>query len=131
LGLYQLQFLEENIRKREYNYKRIEQVAGNNPELICPEYPHISRLSNFVMPMLCRTSELRGRYLNQFSGAGVEIRPMIAGNIQKQPFYRKYVSAKYDLPGADFIHDCGFYCGNYPELTEADLETLSSCLRVY
>ena len=49
---------------------------------------------------------------------------MIAGNIQRQPFYRKYVNNHYDLPGADFIHDCGFYCGNYPELTDTDLETL-------
>ena len=56
---------------------------------------------------------------------------MIAGNIQKQPFYKKYVAIKYDLLSADFIHDCGFYCGNYPELTETDLEVLIGCLKVY
>lgn len=67
----------------------------------------------------------------QFSGAGIEIRPMIAGNIQKQPFYKKYVDTKEDLPGTDLIHNNGFYFGNYPELTDSDLEVISNCLRKY
>ena len=85
-------------------------------------------LSSFSFPVVCRTPALRDTYTAQFAGAGVEIRPMIAGNIQKQPFYRKYVADQLDLPGADLLDRCAFYCGNYPELTEADLETLSSCL---
>jgi CDP-6-deoxy-D-xylo-4-hexulose-3-dehydrase len=56
---------------------------------------------------------------------------MIAGNIQNQPFYTKYVRKKYSLTGTEFIHKCGFYCGNYPELTQTDLETIGSCLRMY
>jgi len=56
---------------------------------------------------------------------------MIAGNIQSEPFYRKYVSRLYDLPGADKIHETGFYCGNYPELTESDIQTISSCLEKF
>lgn len=131
LGLYQLNFLEENIDRREKNFKYFESFVSQNSELICQKYPYISRLSNFAFPVLCRTSELRNKYISQFSGAGIEIRPMIAGNIQKQPFYKKYVSEIQDLKSTDFIHDCGFYCGNYPELTETDLETISSCLRMY
>ena len=46
----------------------------------------------------------------QFSGAGIEIRPMIAGNIQKQPFYKKYVKDDFNLPNTDFLHDNSFYC---------------------
>ena len=53
---------------------------------------------------------------------------MIAGNMQHQPFYKKYVKEIVDLPGTDFIHDNGFYCGNYPELTEKDLQTIEKCL---
>jgi CDP-6-deoxy-D-xylo-4-hexulose-3-dehydrase len=131
LGLYQLQFLEDNITKRERNYKYLETAVKENPELILLNHDHLQRLSNFAFPVLCKTPELRSKYLSQFSGAGVEIRPMIAGNMQKQPFYTKYVNTLYELPGTDFVHDCGFYCGNYPELTESDLETLMSCLRVY
>lgn len=131
IGLFQLQFLDENIIKRESNFKRLEMVAKNNQDLLSFDLGHLSVISNFAFPVLCRTPELRDKYLAQFSGAGIEIRPMIAGNIQRQPFYVKYSSSIFDLPGTDFIHDCGFYCGNYPELSDMDIETIGSCLLNY
>ena len=131
LGRYQLQFLKDNIAVREKNYISLESVVKENPDLITLERSHITLLSSFAFPVLCKTQEIRERYLAQFSGAGVEIRPMIAGNIQNQPFYRKYISKLYELSGTDKIHKCGFYCGNYPELTETDIQTLCSCLSKY
>lgn len=129
IGLYQLKFLEENIQIREKNYFQLEAIVRDNPDLIVLDHSHLKFISSFAFPVLCKTPELRDNYMYQFSGAGVEIRPMIAGNIQKQPFYSKYVKTKIELPGTDFIHNCGFYCGNYPELSEIDLEILSSCLQ--
>jgi CDP-6-deoxy-D-xylo-4-hexulose-3-dehydrase len=129
LGQYQLQFLEENITKREANYRLLEKVAGENSDLKKISSTHLKRVSNFSFPVICTSPELREKYLAQFSGAGVEVRPMIAGNIEHQPFFRKYVSTRYELPGTDLIHFNGFYFGNYPELTEADLETLVNCLK--
>ena len=131
LGLYQLQFLEDNIKLRENNYLRIEQYTIENEDLIHLEHSHIKLLSNFSFPVICKTPELREKYLRQFSGAGIEIRPMIAGNIQRQPFYKKYCKEIKTLEGAEFLHKCGFYCGNYPELTENDLQIISSCLSKY
>lgn len=131
LGLYQMQFLEENIKAREINYLHLEKTIRRNPDMIPLQRDHLSVLSPFAMPILCKTPELKDHYLDQFAGAGVEIRPMIAGNIQRQPFYSRYVHSRYDLPGTDFIHDCGFYCGNYPDLTGSELETIGSCLLKY
>jgi len=131
LGLVQLQYLDANVRRREENYLFLERAVMDNPDLLLLDHNHISLLSSFSFPVICRTSELRARYMFQFSGAGVEIRPMIAGNIQRQPFYRKYVDTFLPLPGTDMIHNNGFYCGNYPELTEIDLQTLLSCLKRY
>jgi CDP-4-dehydro-6-deoxyglucose reductase, E1 len=131
LGLYQLQFLDDNIKKRESNYLRFENIFKSNPDFVYLDHSHITLLSTFAFPVVCKTPELREKYLAQFSGAGIEIRPMIAGNMQNQPFYHKYAKNMYDLPGADFLHTNGFYCGNYPELTETDLETISSCLHQY
>lgn len=131
IGLYQLQFIEENVRKREQNYRRLELKIKENSDLIAMKSDHISVLSNFAIPVMCKSREIRDRYVAQFAGAGIEIRPMIAGNMQHQPFYKKYVETEYDLKGTDTIHDCGFYCGNYPEMTERDLEVLSSCLQSY
>jgi CDP-6-deoxy-D-xylo-4-hexulose-3-dehydrase len=130
LGLYQLKFLADNIKMRESNYHFLEEDVRNNADLITLDHSHLSLLSSFAFPILCKNPALRNKYFTQFSGAGVEIRPMIAGNIQNQPFYKKYVKTLYDLPGTDMIHHCGFYCGNYPELTKSDLELLSSCLKM-
>jgi len=131
LGRYQLKFLKENIKIREKNYLTLESYVQDNPDLIKPDRSHISVLSNFAFPVVCKSPQLKNRYMEQFSGAGVEIRPMITGNIQKQPFFRKYVPSSFELPDTDFIHECGFYCGNYPELGKIDIETLISCLGKY
>ena len=131
IGRYQLQFLKENIAVRERNYITLESIVKENSDLIDLDRSHIKLLSSFAFPVMCKTPAIRERYFTQFSGAGIEIRPMIAGNIQRQPFYSKYVSKLYDLKSADKIHECGFYCGNYPELTESDLEVISGCLKEY
>jgi CDP-6-deoxy-D-xylo-4-hexulose-3-dehydrase len=128
LGQYQMQFLDENIKCRERNYLRLEKIMMENDDLLVLKHDHITTLSTFAFPVVCKTPALREQYLARFAGAGIEIRPMIAGNMQRQPFYSKYVKDRFDLPGTDFIHDCGFYCGNYPELSETDIETISGCL---
>lgn len=131
LGLMQLKHLPENVNSREQIYLHLESSLKQNSDFVPQDHSHIKVLSAFAFPVVCRTPELRSKYLKQFAGAGVEVRPMIAGNMQRQPFYQKYVSSNYSLKGAEFIHDCGFYFGNYPELTESDIEILESCLRCY
>lgn len=128
LGKQQLRRLEANILKRQANHQRLNAILRENPDLVPLDDSHLDFLSSFAFVVLARSPELRDRYVAEFAGAGVELRPVIAGNMQAQPFYRKYVSQEFPLPGTEFIHNCGFYFGNYPELTTADLETLSSCL---
>ena len=128
LGLFQLQFLDENIKIREKNHFQFEKFIELNDDLNIVKHNHLKKLSPFAFPIVCKNHEFRTRYINQFSGAGIEVRPMIAGNMQNQPFYRKYVDKLYKLPGADFCHLNTFYCGNYPELTDSDKEIIISCL---
>lgn len=128
LGCCQIESLKEAIATREKNYISFEAIVKNNPDLIILNHSHISLLSSFAFPILCRNSEIREEYLALFIDSGIEIRPMIAGNIQKQPFFRKYIPESYGLPGVSKIHECGFYCGNYPELTGADIQVICNCL---
>lgn len=128
LGLVQLGYLNDNIKKRAHNHERLAAVARKNSNLIPLNHAHIKTLSGFAFPVVCRSPQLREQYMREFSGAGIEIRPMIAGNIQRQPFYQKYVHRLHELPGADLLHHQSFYCGNYPELNEMELETITSCL---
>jgi len=128
LGLHQLALLEENIAMRARNYREIEELIVHHPDFIAVEHDHITRISPFCMPFVCKSRDLFHKYTAAFAESGVEIRPVIAGNIQLQPFYKKYVVASYPVENTDFVHACGFYCGNYPELTRSDLECFKSCL---
>lgn len=128
LGNWQMQYLKDNINRREEVFKTLCDASSNNKELKCLDYSHLSKISAFAFPILCKTNKFREKYFRKFAGEGVEIRPMIAGNMQNQPFFNKYVKKHYKLQGADFLHNCSFYCGNYPELEEADIYRLMSCL---
>jgi CDP-6-deoxy-D-xylo-4-hexulose-3-dehydrase len=128
LGLSQMKHLEKTIVRREENYKRAAAAIRQNRDLVALEDDHISILSSFAIPIVCRTPDLRREYVDRFMQAGIEVRPLIAGNMQRQPFYAKYVKDSYPLPGADLLHDSGFYCGNHAELSEAEVATICEAI---
>ncbi len=129
LGQEQMQYLDENIERRLANHAQFDAAICGNPELIHIEHAHIDSISPFGLIVLCRTPELRDKYLQRFAEAEIEVRPVIAGNMQNQPFYRNYVDKLYDLPNTDFYNNCGFYCGNFPEMTQEDVDAICGCLR--
>src|SRR5688572_4121907 len=106
-----MQFLDETIRKRQENYLFVEAAIARNNDLLLLNHKHQKVVSTFAFPIVCKNVKDRKKYIEQFVAAGIEIRPMIAGNIQKQPFYKKYVKNFYELPGTDMLHHNGFYCG--------------------
>lgn len=129
LGSFQLTFLPESLRKRQRNYLFVEEAMLANDDLLPPQREHLSFLSNFAIPIVCKTPELRSLYSRKLKAAGVEIRPLIAGNVQRQPFFKKHVAESYDLPDADYLHECALYCGNHPDLKERELRVLAECLQ--
>jgi|GEM_PF-1674 len=128
LGSIQLKYLDDGIDLRSNNYFEVEKAIMTNPDFIILQHSHIKKLSPFALPFVCQSAMLRSKYLAIFSDAGIECRPMIAGNMQKQPFYRKYIDKYYEVPGVDILHNQGFYCGNYSELAVEDLEVIKGCL---
>jgi CDP-6-deoxy-D-xylo-4-hexulose-3-dehydrase len=128
LGNIQLAYLPENIQKREQNHIFFESLIQKNSQLRVIQRSHLSRCSAFCLPILTTKKDFKEKYKRKFGDSGIEIRPMIAGNIQNQPFYRRYQAKRFELPGTTEIDECGFYCGNYPELDDADLQCIASCL---
>ena len=128
LGLEQMQYLDENIQSRLANHVQFDAVISSNPDLIHIEYGHIDSISPFGLIVLCKTPKLRNKYLHRFTENQIEVRPVIAGNMQNQPFYRHYVNKMYNLPNTDFYNEAGFYCGNFPEMTTEDVSLICSSL---
>ena len=128
LGQEQMQYLDENIKKRLANHAQFDAAICMNDDLIHIECGHLDNISPFGLIVLCKTPELRDKYLKKFQDSEIEVRPVIAGNMQNQPFYKNYVKDLYSLPNTDFFNNCGFYCGNYPEMTSEDVELICNCL---
>lgn len=129
LGLDQLSYLPANITRRTAIFERFEASLDDNPDVLRLQREHIETLSAFCYPIICKTPELRAEYMARFAAAGVEVRPLIAGNFTRQPVFNKYVQERYDLPGANFLHDNGLYVACYPELLEDEIETIAGCLK--
>ncbi|GAA1783336.1 DegT/DnrJ/EryC1/StrS aminotransferase family protein [Luedemannella flava] len=129
LGNTQLPYWDEIVTRRADNFARFAAALADNDEVHRLDVGHMDLVSNFAMPVVCRDPGLAGRYRARFDGAGVEIRPVIAGNVTRQPFYRRHVSQPAACPNADLVHENGFYFGNNPELTDDELTLLCAQLR--
>lgn len=125
LGNTQLQYWDEIVQKRYRNFVQLHNVISQNKNLISLRFEHMDIVSNFAIPVIVKdTSHLAG-YMRKFTDAEVEFRPMIAGSMAHQPFYRKHVGNPGSQPNAEFIHRNSFYFGNNPELTPAEIDLLS------
>lgn len=128
IGNNQITFWDEIVNKRHDNFIFLHNKIDMNPDLISLRFSHMDIVSSFAIPVIVKDASKVDYYKKKFSDAEVEIRPMIAGNMARQPFYRKYVANSGSQPNAEFIHRNSFYFGNNPELTTEELEILSNLL---
>ena len=82
----------------------------------------MSLISNFSIPIICKTKKITKKYIDKFTKNKIEVRPIIAGNIGRQPFFKKYNLSKKVNKNTDFIHKNGFYFGNNSEISTKDLK---------
>jgi CDP-6-deoxy-D-xylo-4-hexulose-3-dehydrase len=76
----------------------------------------------FGYPVLCRTSEERNRLQNHLEGAGIETRPVICGNLARQPALKHFEHRVHGtLRGADRVMDCGLYWATHPLMKDDEV----------
>jgi CDP-6-deoxy-D-xylo-4-hexulose-3-dehydrase len=130
LGAEQLRYLPIIIEKRERNFLKLFPLINAHPDLMPLRVGHMQTVSNFAIPVVAKRKKEYEQLKKRFMKSRVEIRPIIAGNISKQPFFKKYVHGRKEYPNAEHIHKNGFYFPNNAELTDAELGTLASLLKV-
>lgn len=128
IGNTQMPYWDEIVAKRVDNFSHFAEAMAQNDDFYQYDLSHMSTVSNFCMPIICKTPELAQHYKTKFEEAGVEIRPVIAGNMTEQPFYQKYVQDTAPRPNSDLVHSNGFYFGNNPEMTNEEINTLCGLL---
>ena len=123
LGNFQLNFIDEIVKKRYENFRKIAiPLYLQTDKYYRIKYDHIELLSNFAIPLICKSKEIKEELIKNCQGK-IEIRPILGGNILRQPISSKYLKdyQKILTPNADIIHDLGFYFGNNPEMTKEEI----------
>lgn len=124
LGNSQLKHANTIIKKREQNFKKLSKAIYAKTDLYYPlSTRHLDVVSNFAFPLVAKSKKVQ-EIVRKRAKDRVEVRPLIAGNITRQPFYKRHKQISESLPNADIIHSNGLYFGNNPELTQAELRTL-------
>ncbi len=129
IGNTQIQYWDEIVSKREENFKKFLAVVENNKDLIPLKLENMDIISNFGMPLIFKNRELFEEYKQKFIENNIEIRPIIAGDISKQPFMKDKKYFVTEVPNSEEISQNGFYFGNNPELTNEEITRITDLLK--
>jgi CDP-6-deoxy-D-xylo-4-hexulose-3-dehydrase len=84
----------------------------------------------FGYPVLSRSSEARDGLRDALEAAGIETRPVICGNLVRQPALQHIPHRVHGkLAGADAVMDRGIYWGTHPHMTDADVAYILSVVQ--
>ena len=125
IGNCQMPYLNEIITKRKDNFLKIADLIYGKSERYYPiKYQHLDFVSNFAVPLICRSKEIRDKLVKRCRDK-IEIRPIVGGDMVYQPFFKKYVPNFIgDNPNAKIIHEQGLYFGNNPDLTQTEIKKI-------
>lgn len=132
LGLEQLNHIDTINKIRNENFKLFDKAAKSNPKFLKLNLDHMSFVSNFAYPLICKDKESFREYKEKFEKNDIEIRPIVGGSIVEQPFFRDYVKKNnldFNCPNAKKIHQFSFYIPNNPELTEEEKDLICKLLK--
>lgn len=122
VGQIQLRYVHQIIKKREQNFFYMSKIMYQKKDRFMPiSYQHLDVVSNFAFPLICRSQEIRDDLVRRCEGK-VEIRPIVGGDMTKQPFFQRYVNITQQCPNSTLIHNQGVYFGNNPELTREEMD---------
>ncbi len=127
LGNIQLKYLDKIIKKRRDNFIKMAAPIYVLKDKYYPvKYDHLDFISNFAVPIICRSKKIRNQLVEKCKDR-IEIRPVVGGDMTKQPFFSKYKNKFSNILGnsnAKLIHEQGLYFGNNPELTNKEISLI-------
>ncbi|MEX0698168.1 MAG: DegT/DnrJ/EryC1/StrS family aminotransferase [Acidimicrobiia bacterium] len=121
LGLRQLQKLDGFIEIRNRN---LEALLDNAPNFLWRDFD-TSGVSSYALPLIA-VDRARAIHVREVvDQLGIESRPVVAGNLAKQPFMnRPEVSSYSSLDVADHVDKHGIYVGNGHHVSHASIEEM-------
>ena len=125
LGTAQIKHLDKYNQIRKDNYQKFLKI-------IEPFKDHLYQIdkegiSPFCLPFLFKDANLKRQLQKQLADSGIESRPIISGNLLRQPFLVGYGNSA-DFKNAEIVHLNGFYIGNNQFVDEKRLGVLNDIL---
>jgi CDP-6-deoxy-D-xylo-4-hexulose-3-dehydrase len=128
LGLSQLKRLDKYIAIRNKNFKNFINLISSYKELFY-EIKMTENCSNFCFPLVCKNKKDADSLKKLFDENGIEHRPIISGNLLKQPFLSGYkITTNKDNLNVDIIHENGIYLGNNQFVNKNNIKLLSNII---
>tara|TARA_R100000008_G_C3577251_1_gene166040 strand:+ start:535 stop:1689 length:1155 start_codon:yes stop_codon:yes gene_type:complete len=124
IGINQLKIANKVVKARNYNYN-IYQSLVKNELWKAPDSTNEKYVSNFAYPVI---SKNRAKVVDTLKRKEIQCRPLICGSLGRQPFWIKNFG-ECRLKNADFVNDYGFYLPNNHELTEPEINLITSNLK--
>lgn len=130
LGLSQLKRLDSFIENRRNSYDRFVKIMSSEKNRD-NFYPIVYNEGNssFCFPFICKTKKIKSRLISLFNEYKIEYRPVVGGNLLRQPYLKNYsISGKKNNLNVDILHENGIYIGNNQFVTEKDMDLLDKIL---
>jgi CDP-6-deoxy-D-xylo-4-hexulose-3-dehydrase len=126
-GLHQLNKIETFAHRREQIANTFNSFISKTPWLQTPRVEPKAKPSWLALPIMVAEDApfSRSELTTYLEAQGVETRPIVTGNIAKQPvakIFPEFLSRTF--PGADQVHTRGFYIGLSPMQTDAIVNRL-------
>lgn len=128
LGSSQLKRLDEMVQIRRKNFSRFKRIIDSHRDLFYTVDENPGN-SSFSFPFICKTPEIMKELKSVFAQEGIEYRPVVSGNLLRQPFLKEYKLEKGSSNNIDLIHNNGVYIGNSHFVTDEDMDGLRYTLR--
>ncbi len=135
IGLEQLKRLDGFNDSRRRVARRLDQGLA-----MLEQAGHLSLIKHdprvnpapFGYTVLCRSRDARNRLVGHLEAAGIETRPVICGNLVRQPALEHFdYRVSGELAGADRVMDSGLYWGTHPYMTDQDVEYIIKTVKEF
>lgn len=111
LGSSQLRRIDHIVKCRRNNYQKLVLLLKKYPDrFYIPKEDSTS--SNLCLPFVCKDKDTYSKLVSKFEEYGIEYRPVVAGNLLKQPFLKEYSIVGEGPFNVDIVHEQGVYVGN-------------------
>jgi len=124
LGQSQLKRLDNMIETRNRNYELYQQLMNKYDSLFYT--PHtLGTVSSFCFPFVSKLMITHLKFEGLLFDYHVEHRPIVSGNLLRQPFLAEYSA---QCVKADVAHERGLYIGNNHFVDESNFHMLDEIL---